>query len=68
LFFFSARPQPARPQHDHSTTTAQHTPHHTTQQRKEVEFWTANPKKLKKWEIINSQDLEVKKKAAKERS
>jgi hypothetical protein len=45
-------------QHDHSTTHT--TPHHTTEQRKEVEFWTANPKKLKKWEIINSQDLKSK--------
>jgi hypothetical protein len=43
-----------------STNTAQHKPHHTTQQRKEVEFLTANPKKLKKCEIINSQDLKSK--------
>jgi hypothetical protein len=46
------------------STTTQHNTHHTTQQRKEVEFGTANPKKLKKMgnneEIINSQDLKSK--------
>jgi hypothetical protein len=46
LFFFSAPPQ--------------HNTHHTTQLRQEVELGTANPKKLKKWEIINSQDLKAK--------
>jgi hypothetical protein len=45
LFFFSAPPQ-------HNT---EHTPHLTAKERSGI--WDNQPKKLKKWEIINSQDL-----------